>query len=73
MNCLFGRIYLGFNYRWVSLKDFIKKLIIYQMQANQDKHFFHEETDSFVLTVALKDNELAITLKDLVEWIVYSK
>lgn len=35
--------------------------------------FFNEETDTFNLTVALIDNKLTITLKDFIDWAIYSK
>ncbi len=34
---------------------------------------FNEETDTFNLTLGLTDNKLTITLKDYVDWIIYSK
>lgn len=34
---------------------------------------FHEEADTFDLTVVLGGEKLAITLKDFMDWAVYSK
>ena len=41
--------------------------------TNPDDMFFHEQTDAFNLTVALSDNKLTITLKDFLDWAIYSK
>ena len=38
-----------------------------------DEIFFQEEANTFHLTVALSDNKLTVTLKDYVDWIIYSK
>ena len=34
---------------------------------------FHEQTNTFDLTVTLTDNKLTITLKDYVDWAIYSR
>lgn len=43
------------------------------LKSEPDKPSFHEETDSFDLTVTLKANKLNIILKDYVGRAVYSK
>ena len=44
------------------------------MQAeNSNQLMFHEEADTLNLTVTLSDNKLTLTLKDFVDWIIYSK
>lgn len=44
-----------------------------QQTTNQDENNFHEQTNTFDLTVILTDNKLTINLKDYVNWIIYSK
>lgn len=34
---------------------------------------FHEETDSFNLAVIFKGDRLSITLKDFLDWAIYSR
>ena len=41
--------------------------------TNPHDMFFHEQTDTFSLTVTLSGNKLTITLKDFVDWVIYSK
>ena len=41
--------------------------------TNPDSLSFHEETDTFDLTVTLNDNKLTAILKDYVDWAIYSK
>ena len=61
------------------LKEFVllkilKHIYTYPMQTtNPDDMNFHEQTDTFNLTVTLSDNKLIITLKDFVDWVIYSK
>lgn len=38
-----------------------------------EQSIFHEENNTFSLTVALNDNKLTLALKDFVDWIVYEK
>lgn len=38
---------------------------------HQESDNFHEKTNTFDLTVTLKADKLTITLKDLVNWIIY--
>ena len=40
---------------------------------NSNQLMFNEEADTFNLTVTLSENKLTITLKDFVDWTVYSK
>ena len=42
-----------------------------QTEAKKDLEF-HQETDTFNLTVTFNDSTLTITLKDLVDWVIYS-
>ena len=41
--------------------------------TNLDEMHFHEETDTFDLTVTLNQNRLGLILKDYVDLMVYSK
>lgn len=41
--------------------------------TDSDYRTFHEEADTFNLTVTLTDSQLVLTLKDLVEWAIYEK
>ena len=44
------------------------------MQAeNSNQLVFHEEADTFDLNLILSDNKLTVTLKDFVDWTIYSK
>lgn len=46
---------------------------MYQQTTNPDDMYFHEQTDTFDLTVRFSDNKLSITLKDFIGWAIYSK
>lgn len=37
------------------------------------EQFFHEKTDTFNLTVTLGENRLSVSLKDYVDWVIFSK
>lgn len=44
------------------------------MQAtNPDEMTFCQGADTFYLTATLHNNRLTVTMKDFVDWIIYSK
>lgn len=46
-------------------------IMLYKAQKSSNKAFF-SEMDSFNLSVILRNNKLSITLKDFVDWVVYT-
>ena len=46
---------------------------MFEMKTPNDGTKFSEETDTFDLTVSLSGDRLAVTLRDFVDWIIYSK
>lgn len=43
------------------------------MQAENSRLTFHEEVDTFSLTVIFQDDELTIRLEDFVDWALYER
>lgn len=41
--------------------------------AKLDEMRFHDQTDTFGLTLTLADSKLTVTLEDYVDWAVYEK
>ena len=51
-----------------------KIIILYKMKKEEgSEQFFHEKTDTFNLTVTLGENRLSVSLKDYVDWVIFSK
>lgn len=46
---------------------------MYPQTTNPDEMHFHEQTDTFDLTATFNNNKLTITLKDFIDWTIYSK
>ena len=46
---------------------------MFEMKTLDHDTRFSEETDTFDLTVSLSGDRLAVTLRDFVDWTIYSK